>query len=238
MDIGRAFSYVTEDESWISKILIGGLIALIPVVGWLVVLGWVVQIARNVMQGVAKPIPDWSDFGEKLSIGFGAFVVQFVYSLPLLVVYCASYIVTLVVASMASGSDSGAAGAIAGLVGLVFLLLFLAAIAVTIPFTLVGAVRYVQTGNIGASIRFSEALTTVRNNLGLIGQLFLGALVGSLVGSLGSIACGIGMIFTLPFGQAIYAHVLGQAASRLSGGAPVNFGQPTPPTYTPPPTFQ
>jgi hypothetical protein len=237
MDIGRSFSYVTEDESWISKILIGGLISLIPIVGTLAVLGWVVQIARNVMQGVAKPIPNWSDFGEKLSIGFGAFVVQFVYTLPLLLLYCVSYVITIAGAGLASGSDSSAGGAIVGVLGLLFLLLILVAVVATIPFTLAGAVRYVQTGNIAQSIRFSEALATIRSNAGLIGQLFLGALLGGLIGSLGSIACGIGLIFTLPFGQAIYAHVLGQAARQL-GGSAVPFAQTTPPTYTPPPTFQ
>lgn len=236
MDIGRTFSYVTEDESWISKILIGGLISLIPIVGQLVLLGWVVQIARNVAAGVPKPIPGWSDFGEKLSIGFGAFVVQLVYYIPLFLVQCVTQAIGVGLASSAS-SDSGAAAAAGGIIALLGGLLVLVLALATIPFILAGTVRFVQTGNIAQSLRFADTFALFRNNMGLILSLFLVQLLGSVIGGLGIIACFIGIIFTLPFGQAVFAHGLGQAAARL-GGSAVPFGQQTPPSYTAPPTFQ
>jgi len=40
MDFGKAFSFVFEDEDWIKKIGVGGLISLIPVIGVFLVLGW------------------------------------------------------------------------------------------------------------------------------------------------------------------------------------------------------
>ena len=68
MDIGKAFSFVFEDEEWVSKILIGGLIALIPLVGQLVVLGYALKVAQNVAQGSPRPLPR-SKFSSKVGSG-------------------------------------------------------------------------------------------------------------------------------------------------------------------------
>ena len=50
MDIGLSFSYMFEDKDWIKKILIGGLISLIPIVNF-AALGYVVQLVRNTRDG-------------------------------------------------------------------------------------------------------------------------------------------------------------------------------------------
>ena len=41
MDIGKAFSFVFEDERWVSKVLLGGLFMIIPIVNYVMMyLAW------------------------------------------------------------------------------------------------------------------------------------------------------------------------------------------------------
>ncbi len=47
MDFAKAFSFVFDDPDWVQKIVIGGLVSLIPVIGWLLGLGYMVAIAAT-----------------------------------------------------------------------------------------------------------------------------------------------------------------------------------------------
>ena len=85
MDIGKAFSYVFEDEQWISKVLLGGVILLIPIVGWIAVSGYMVKVAQNVAQGNPRPLPQWGEFGDHFMRGLYAFVIGLVYLIPVFV---------------------------------------------------------------------------------------------------------------------------------------------------------
>ena len=40
MDIGKSFSFVFEDKKWIEKILIGGILMLVPILGSILMLGY------------------------------------------------------------------------------------------------------------------------------------------------------------------------------------------------------
>jgi hypothetical protein len=86
LDIGKAFSFVFEDEEWICKILIGGLISLIPLVGQFVVLGYALKVAQNVAQGNPRPLPRWGEFGDHLVRGLYEFVIRLVYALPIVLI--------------------------------------------------------------------------------------------------------------------------------------------------------
>ena len=85
MDIGKAFSFVFEDEEWVGKVLIGGLISLIPLIGQLAVLGYALKVAQNVAQGNPRPLPRWNEFGDHLMRGLYDFVIRLVYALPVVV---------------------------------------------------------------------------------------------------------------------------------------------------------
>ena len=64
LDIGKAFTYVTEDPKWVSKVLIGGgliIAGFLTLVGWLftlpVVGGYLILLLRNVIAGQPQPLP-------------------------------------------------------------------------------------------------------------------------------------------------------------------------------------
>jgi hypothetical protein len=88
MDFAKAFSFVFDDPDWIQKIIIGGIVSLIPVVGWLLVMGYMIAVGRNVIRGNPQPLPDWADFGQFLVDGLYGFVIGLVYALPILIVMC------------------------------------------------------------------------------------------------------------------------------------------------------
>jgi hypothetical protein len=87
MEIGKAFGFVTEDEQWITKVLIGGLIQFVPLLGTIAILGYSYRVALNVARGNPRPLPAWGEFGDFLGRGFFALVIQIVYLLPLIVLY-------------------------------------------------------------------------------------------------------------------------------------------------------
>lgn len=240
MDIGRAFSFVTEDEAWLTKLLLGGVIGLlgsIIIIGPIALQGYMIETARNVMLGNPRPLSDWSNFGDKLAKGFIAIVINIVYALPLFVLACIAFFILAAGGNAASNSSNGSGGAALGLLGAcVFGLIFLGAI-VLVPVYMAALVRYIQTNSLSAALDFRTVLSTVRATPGTWLMLFLMSILTSLVGQLGSIACGIGLFLTIPYASVVLGHTLGQAAAQTAG-APPSYGQTPPPSYGPPPTYQ
>ena len=50
MDIGRSFTYMFEDQDWLKKILIGGVVNLIPIVN-LAATGYFIEAIKNTAEG-------------------------------------------------------------------------------------------------------------------------------------------------------------------------------------------
>ena len=91
MDFGKAFTYMFEDPDWLKKLGIGTLIGLVGIlfspvliglIPILVLLGYTVDVVRNVMAGHERPLPEWEDWVGFLSRGFKVAAATFVWSLP------------------------------------------------------------------------------------------------------------------------------------------------------------
>lgn len=123
LDIGKAFTFVTEDPKWVTKILIGGgliLAGIVTLVGWLftfpVVGGYMIMTTRNVINGNPQPLPEWDDFGNKWIEGFKGWVVTLVYSLPAIVISLVFSLPNIFLSS--SGNDGAiAAGSALSILG-------------------------------------------------------------------------------------------------------------------------
>lgn len=227
MDIGKAFSYVFDDEQWLTSILIAGLLALIPILGWFTLLGYMLEAARNVAMGSPRPLPKWDNFGEKVSLGFSAFLITLVWSLPAVIV---SMLFACIPILGAAGGDEAAAAAAIGTFLCVFPIVLILALVLQ-PLMLAAMARYLQTGSLGAAFQVGEIVGMVRADLGGWVVLWLLYLLCGIVGSLGSIVV-IGFIFTLPYGQAVFGHLLGQKLQQLGQPAGPGSAYPPPPTYS------
>ncbi|MEO0595426.1 MAG: DUF4013 domain-containing protein, partial [Chloroflexota bacterium] len=90
MDIGRAVGYIFEDKRWIQKLaplLLVGILSLVPIFGLLATalgLGFMLQLACNVRDGLPRPIPEWKELEEKFRVGGYVLLAGIIYNLPLI----------------------------------------------------------------------------------------------------------------------------------------------------------
>lgn len=86
MDFGKAFSYISEDESWSKKLGIGAVVFLVPILNF-AAFGFILELIQNVWQGKERPLPAWDNFGNKLLDGLRFFAVVILYSLPMFILF-------------------------------------------------------------------------------------------------------------------------------------------------------
>ena len=79
MEIVNALSYPLKDKNRIVQI---GLIALIPLFGQIVIIGYVMDIINSVARGDDRTLPDWGNLGENFRHGMVAGIAFIVYMLP------------------------------------------------------------------------------------------------------------------------------------------------------------
>jgi hypothetical protein len=205
MDIGRAFSYVFEDEDWVVKVLIGAVLVLTGI-GFIPVIGYGLEVARRVVRGDPQPLPAWDDWGTKIVEGLVSMVISFVWSLPGIILSSCIAII-LVPVSNRGGQVSALAVVASVCVGLlVFLYSLLMALVLPAAMT-----HYAVTGEFGAAFRFGEVIGLVRNNLGAYLMVLVVTILGGFIGSLGTIACAIGVVFTSFYSVLVTYHAYGQA---------------------------
>lgn len=219
MDFAKAFSFVFEDPDWVKKIVIGGLISLIPLVGQLLVAGYMIAVGRNVIRGNPQPLPDWSDFGQFLVDGLFAIVISIVYAIPILVVICLVLLPALAIGG--AFSDNGELGAI-GVLGLCCSVPFavIYGIAVQWFFLPAALARYADTGDAISALRFGEILAITRANPIVFLVALLVTMVANFIAGFGVIACIIGVLFTQFYAQCVTGHAYGQAYLTATGRTP------------------
>ena len=215
MDIGRAFGYIVEDEDWIKKIGIAGLIALIPGIGVLVVAGWGLEIMRRTVEGEQDPIPmPHEDALSYLLRGFLASVIAIVYLLPMIILM----VVAQLASAAAASGDLGGGGAASSAILVVTLCLSCLAIiyAFFSGFIIMAATaNYAVVGELGAAFRVSEIVANVRAAFVpyLIATFLAGAIV-AIADVVGILLCGIGLAFTLAYAIAVNSNLQAQAYRR------------------------
>ncbi len=222
MDIGKALTYITEDERWVMKVLIALAMTFFSflIIPAIILEGYMVAIARNVMKGEERPLPEWDDWGGFLRDGFNLFVALLVYTLPFWLLACIVGISTIGFSGLSEVSeDAAVAGMLAtfGLVGCLTLLFVLALLFVS-PAVIV---QYLRNNNLGACFRFGEVFGIVRDHIGdiaiVVGIVFAIMFVTSLVAN---IPC-IGWIVSLlvgPYLAVVWGHLYGQIAAKAGGG--------------------
>lgn len=238
LDIGKAFTFVTEDQKWVAKLAIGGgllLAGFITLIGWVftvpVVLGYLVHLARNVIAGNPQPMPEWDNWGERWIIGFKSWVISLVYALPAVIV---SLLFTVPSSILSNSSNNGAAaaGGLIGLVGSCLNFLLSIVVAIILP-AAIG--RFAATGNLAEGFKFAEVFATVRQNIGMYVIIALfSTIVASILTGIGLIVCLIGAAFTGFYAYLMSYHLYGQAY-RSTQGTSIGYGQP--PLYGEPRPF-
>jgi hypothetical protein len=112
MDVGRSFTFVTQDPDWVKKMLIGGVIVLLGSILFpiaFILTGYQLAIVRRVYDGADVPLPEWDDIGGYFVRGLLATVGLLIWTLPLLVIFGC-----VIAAATAASNNAGNAVALLG----------------------------------------------------------------------------------------------------------------------------
>jgi hypothetical protein len=229
MDIGKSFTYVTEDEQWLSKMIVGAIIASVPILNfaWF---GYVVDLLRRVQRNEPRPLPDWSDLGSKFMQGLLLAIAVFVYSLPAVLVMCLPMTFIIAASVVENGSSAqnalGTMGGIVGLLAACCILIYVLAISFLSPAI---TLSFAETGTFRSCFEIRKIRDLVQANLSnyltawlvlLAASFILSLVVGVVGGVVGWIPC-IGMVAMMLFSGlvtvylgAVFGHLFGQLSSQ------------------------
>jgi hypothetical protein len=214
-NVGSAFTLPFKSPGWFGTFALMGLIFLVPVIGWINLVGWELTTLDHYRQGRTDlPKPGFS----YISRGVNVFVVLLVWALPVILVFVVGTVIFVfaiaaagTTASATGSSDvSGAAGGgVAAGIVIFYLALFVGIILALIVQVFQPAIIIAtERGGIRGGLSLSNVLGIARQSWGnlLISALLFYA-AGFLAG-LGLYACYVGFIFTVAYGPAVQAGVL------------------------------
>lgn len=214
MDIGKSFTYMMQDPNWIMKILIGGVVGIIPIVNF-AAYGYMLTVMKNVAEDQPNPLPEWGDFGAHFMKGLYAFIGILVYILPIILISCCLGIVTSVLGGAAgSTGSSDAAGALGGVIGILSIclncIIGLYSLVVAV-FIYAALTRFAMSNNqLSIFWDFRGTLDLITKNMGNYIMALLISIVASFVAGFGIILCVIGVFFTSFWAMLVAANVFGQ----------------------------
>jgi ABC-type multidrug transport system permease subunit len=214
MDFGLAFSFPFKDQQWFKKLVVPGLVSLIPIIGQFFMVGFGLNVAKRVIEKDPESLPNL-DFGGDLKRGFMSFVIGLGYSLPLIVLALIFGIIMVAIGGLAGDNNSEVAGILSVVSAAGFGIISIIYGIVLAFFTSAALGNYLAKGEeLGAAFRFREIWELLRRAIVPYLFVILGGFLANLVGSLGSIICAVGLLLTMPYAMAVYGHFIGQAYSQ------------------------
>jgi uncharacterized protein DUF4013 len=203
--IGDAFVWPFRDPDWLGKIAIMGLILLIPIVGGINGLGWMLATLDRLRAGEQKLPPANFDY---LGRGVQLFLVYLVYYLALAVLALLFYTPAILILSFQGNHNANLF--LVG-VGIALLLVTLSVVtlgALALTFAMPAIVLAVDRGGFAAGLNVGQIVTRMRASL--ISTLIAGLMLvaAGLVGQLGSVVCFIGVVFTSAYALAMQAWII------------------------------
>jgi len=156
MDIVENIKYPTTDSEWIKKILIGGILLIIPIINFIIG-GYYIKTLRGSIEG--KPgLPEWDDWGDLFITGLMVAIIGLIYMLiPLIVLFVS--IGGVITAAISSGDFSvGSISAIVG--GSLFSVVLMLIVCLVLPMALS---IYAKEDSIGAAFRIGEILSRIKS---------------------------------------------------------------------------
>lgn len=211
MDIGKAFTFIFDDDDAIKKLLIGVVVFLIPIVNF-AGFGYLVQLVKNVEEGLESPLPEWDNFGGYFIDGLKVLIGLLVYSIPMLLVGCALVVSSIAIQEGVNPADADTMMSIVSVCLSCFILIF-----ALLPYIFMPAifVRFAETGELSSVFRIGELWSFIQQDIGSYAiVLLLSFVVFSFLAPLGVIACFIGAFFTQWWAYLIFGHLTGQLAKN------------------------
>lgn len=209
MEFGRAITFPFDDDEWPIKVIIGTLLSFVPFFGP----GYQVRVARNMIRGSSKPLPENNELGQVFVDGVMATLAAIIYFLPLIIVGC-----LLVFPAALSGQDN------------FFAFLFCLALACMCGVALLygipaggmyvmGVIRYAETGNFSSFLQFGALWRDLTRNLGLVVTMILYVIILVVIGMFVSPIAAVTVVGAPLLGfwyQLATGHLIGQVGLQMA----------------------
>jgi hypothetical protein len=170
-DLNQLFQFPFESQEARKNFFIGSALILsgfiFPILPYLLVIGYVMQIMRQVMRGEKPRMVTWDNWGTLLKDGAKLFFVRLIYSLPLLLIMLPVFLILFIIPVLASVSDRFSELFVVTLVAIP--LLFICLIPLSLGFSLVVPVaeaHVVFTGRFSAGFELKDWWAIFRKNQG------------------------------------------------------------------------
>jgi hypothetical protein len=206
---GDAFAFPFRSPNWLGTIVLQGLILIIPIIGQIAVLGWMLATIDNLRAGRLELAPA----GFYLGRGIVLFAVELIYAVALFLIPG----ILWGIGGSLIGQNNAAGGAlffVASLLDLVASLL----LAFLTPVLILRTSEHGFAGAMDVGAVWREATADV-------GQTIIAALliwVAALIGGLGLIVCFVGVFLTTAYAHAVTAGVVAwyERTQRVSSPTP------------------
>jgi hypothetical protein len=205
--ITDSFGWPLQDPGWTSKILVQGLITIIPIIGWIATLGWFAITVDNYRAGRKELAP----YGFHLERGIWLFLVYFIYSLVF-------SLPGIVLGAAAGSADNNALAALGNLINFVLRL--------ALYFLTPAIILMTYRNRISGGFDFSGIWQLSMSNTGNTVVAALMIFVANLIGGVGIILCCVGIIFTLPYSVAVVAGIVAWYEKVMGSPSPLPPAQP------------
>lgn len=195
-DFLKPFTFPFDDPRWMQKFLMGGLFVLFSfvLIGVFFIYGYMARLARNVINGVQYPLPEWDDLGEYFAEGVKLFLVGLVYMIPIMVLVG----IVFVPAILAGGAiDDETVKNVAGM-SMTCMYCIIFPISLAIGLWLPAAMLMVVVkGDFAAAFDFRGIWAFIRANVGNYILAFVAWMVARFAASLGFLLFCVGILFTI-----------------------------------------
>ena len=217
MDFQQALTFMFKDEDWIKKILLGALISLVPIFGQFALVGYMLAVIRNVKNDEPRPLPEWDEAIQYFVDGLKSWVVNLVYSLPVVVLSCPLMLIGFL--PMFAGRNEDVMAILAGVSGVVALLLSIPAMLYGLLLALLSPVlliRLAETGEIPACLRVREVVRYAFANIGpiIIALLIIMAAALVVIAPAAVLTFGLLAYPAAVWINVAFGHLLGQIARQ------------------------
>jgi len=195
MEIGESIKYPTTDNDWIKKVVIGGILGMIPIVNF-IVQGYYLKILKGSIENKSG-MPEWEDWGNLFIKGLIVFIISIIYMLIPIIVISIS-VGGAILAAISGGTEAmiAAIGAAAGGLLIAFILMLISLLLLPMALAI-----YAKEESFGSAFRFGEIINRIFSNFGsyilvYLVIIVLGIIVGIITGILNIIPY-LGMVIAI-----------------------------------------
>jgi len=94
-NIENAFKFVFKDKGWVVKVLVGGVISIIPVLNF-IVFGYALKVLKDAKEGNPAVLPEWGDWAALFKSGFIVFIIGLAYGLIIFALWFVTTLINLI----------------------------------------------------------------------------------------------------------------------------------------------